>query len=59
MNEQLKKIREQNFNTLNEIAELLEISPKEYQQKEEGKMSLTNYERKTLAEYYGVNKETV
>lgn len=55
MNENLKKIRIENGETEDGIAELLNISTSEYIDKEKGVISMTNGEKKVLSEYYGID----
>ncbi len=57
LNEKLKDLRIENRNTQTEIGELLDITSQEYEQKEKGKVSLTQAEKNTLAEYYGTKKD--
>jgi transcriptional regulator with XRE-family HTH domain len=54
MNENLKNIRIENSESAENIAELLNISISEYIDKEKGVISMTNGEKKLLAEYYGI-----
>lgn len=54
MNENLKNIRIENGESAENIAELLNISVSEYIDKEKGVISMTNGEKKLLAEYYGI-----
>lgn len=55
MNENLRNIRIENGETVENIAELLNIPVSEYIDKEKGIISTTNGEKKILAEYYGVD----
>ncbi|MEA4825299.1 MAG: hypothetical protein VB130_01510 [Clostridium sp.] len=55
MNENLRKIRIENGETEDGIAELLNISTSEYIDKEKGVISMTNGEKKVLSEYYGID----
>lgn len=59
MNENLKELRMKNAITQTEIGELLDISTKEYIQKESGLVSLTNGEKEILCEYYGVENNSL
>jgi transcriptional regulator with XRE-family HTH domain len=54
MSENLKNIRIENGESPENIAELLNISFSEYIDKERGVISMTNGEKKLLADYYGV-----
>ncbi len=55
MSENLKNVRIENSETTENIAELLNISVSEYIDKERGVISMTNGEKRLLAEYYGVD----
>lgn len=55
MNENLRKIRIENGETEDGIAELLNISTSEYINKEKAVISMTNGEKKVLSEYYGID----
>ncbi|MGY0373393.1 hypothetical protein [Clostridium sp. JNZ J1-5] len=55
MNENLRKIRIENGEKEDGIAELLNISTSEYIDKEKGVISMTNGEKKVLSEYYGID----
>ncbi|MCY6371437.1 hypothetical protein [Clostridium ganghwense] len=55
MKTNLKSIRLENGEKVEEMAELLNISAAEYIDKENGVISLTNGEKEILSEYYKEN----
>ena len=56
LNNSLKKLRINNSESEQEIADILNLSVSEYLDKEEGLVSLTNGEKKVLNDHFNVEK---